>query len=478
MNRDGVFGKSDPHLQLWETRGFGGSKVRMIGKTEVVKNNQNPVWSTSMEYMFIFEAQQFLKVIIVDSDDGQSDDNLGEADLELVNIITKGAAGLDLDLKFKGANKGRVKISFQKTAAESSLFTIAPLIAELNGGCCSNNDVFIKIFRPLDAYITSTVATQIPSNGWSMIHETEHYINQKSPKFSPFDITGARLCKNNNSSILKFELFDFRNDGFHVSLGAGYASVQDLLNGKGSVQTNGGKVSFTQFSSIKILSIIELIQQGMQMSLYVAIDFTGSNGVATSPSSLHYMNPNLSLNGYENAITSVGNILQEYDSKKIFPVFGFGATAPKMGINDVSHCFPLSGNMQNPSVMGVSGILGAYRQCLPSLTFSGPTNFTPIITECIKSVRFATQQGVFAYSTLLILTDGAITDLDDTIEAIIDASSLPLSIIIIGVGSADFSSMDALDSDGRLLKSRRNATKVAVRDIVQFVAMKDFQGNH
>lgn len=73
--------------------------------------------------------------------------------------------------------------------------------------------------------------------------------------------------------------------------------------------TGGGKITFSNFSSMKIYSIIELIGLGMQMSLYVAIDFTGSNGIPTSSSSLHYMNPNGSYNGYENAIMSVGSIL-------------------------------------------------------------------------------------------------------------------------------------------------------------------------
>jgi hypothetical protein len=37
---------------------------------------------------------------------------------------------------------------------------------------------------------------------------------------------------------------------------------------------------------------------------------------------------------------------------------------------------------------------------------------------------------------LLIVTDGAITDTADTMDAIVVASELPLSIIIVGVGFA------------------------------------------
>ena len=49
----------------------------------------------------------------------------------------------------------------------------------------------------------------------------------------------------------------------------------------------------------------------------------------------------------------------------------------------------------------------------------------------------------------------------------IQASSDPMSIIIIGVGEADFSQMHQLDSDNALLTHNR---KTATRDIVQFVS--------
>jgi hypothetical protein len=39
-------------------------------------------------------------------------------------------------------------------------------------------------------------------------------------------------------------------------------------------------------------------------------------------------------------------------------------------------------------------------------------------------------------------------DMSQTKSAIVDLSRLPCSIIIVGVGNADFSSMNALDGDG------------------------------
>ena len=48
---------------------------------------------------------------------------------------------------------------------------------------------------------------------------------------------------------------------------------------------------------------------------------------------------------------------------------------------------------------------------------------------------------------LLLLTDGVLSDMSSTIDAIVRASNYPLSIIIVGVGGADFTDMNTLDCD-------------------------------
>ena len=73
---------------------------------------------------------------------------------------------------------------------------------------------------------------------------------------------------------------------------------------------------------------------------------------------------------------------------------------------------------------------------------------------------------------LLILTDGVISDIQETVKAIVHASNLPMSIIIVGVGVADFKAMDILDGDGGLLRDANGRS--ARRDIVQFVPFRDF----
>ena len=71
------------------------------------------------------------------------------------------------------------------------------------------------------------------------------------------------------------------------------------------------------------------------------------------------------------------------------------------------------------------------------MSLYGPTNFRPVINHVAQFAK-AYQNGQ-QYFVLLILTDGIITDFEETKAAIVSASELPMSIIIIGVGDEDFS---------------------------------------
>ena len=108
---------------------------------------------------------------------------------------------------------------------------------------------------------------------------------------------------------------------------------------------------------------IDYLRGGWQISFVVAIDYTASNGDSSSSSSLHYRGSGE--NQYEKAIKKVGNIIEPYDLDKSFPVFGFGGIPKHMGEKNVSHCFPLNGNMACPEVAGgIQEVLKVYENTL------------------------------------------------------------------------------------------------------------------
>jgi hypothetical protein len=217
-------------------------------------------------------------------------------------------------------------------------------------------------------------------------------------------------------------------------------------------------------------SMTDYLMGGCEISLIAAIDFTVSNGDPSTPNSLHHIRDG-AFNPYQQAIHSIGRIVEPYDSDKMFPVFGFGAKVrtPQGDWSAVEHCFPVYGG--GVEVQGVDGILHAYSDAVLNVALSGPTLFTPLIEASARIAEVANcTQEKQKYFVLLILTDGVINDMDSTINTIISASALPLSIIIVGVGPEDFRAMRELDADGKRLSQ---GGKVAARDIVQFVGFND-----
>jgi hypothetical protein len=211
----------------------------------------------------------------------------------------------------------------------------------------------------------------------------------------------------------------------------------------------------------------------MQINLDIAIDYTASNN--ENPIPLHHLDGRTQ-NDYEKAIESCGSIIAFYDYDQLFPVYGFGGI-PKAPVNPngmVSHCFNI--NFQSdPNIKGINNILEAYRQSLNYVQLAAPTYFTPVIDKVISEIKYdlENRQEENHYYVLLILTDGCINDMSQTCDKIVEASYLPLSIIIVGIGNADFSLMDILDGDKYPLKNSRG--ELRKRDIVQFVKFEDFK---
>jgi hypothetical protein len=80
---------------------------------------------------------------------------------------------------------------------------------------------------------------------------------------------------------------------------------------------------------------------------------------------------------------------------------------------------------------------------------SGPTVFTEVLqtaaAKAMSSQEAAKAQGKQAYTVLLILTDGSVSDPAATAEILKQIRNAPLSVVIVGVGTADFGAMQFLD---------------------------------
>jgi Copine/C2 domain len=230
---------------------------------------------------------------------------------------------------------------------------------------------------------------------------------------------------------------------------AGGAAVFAASAPPGSVRpmTTPGSVDF-----------VDYVSGGCQLNVTIGIDFTGSNGDPRIPGTLHYHNRNdpSFRNDYEKAIAAIVSILAKFDSDQMFPVYGYGA---KYG-GEVRHCFQCG---PTEEVHGVQGVLDAYRSVFSSgLIMSGPTDITELLQTAAARAQSAQEEaasrGQQAYTILLVLTDGAVSDIQKTANVLSQISNTPMSVVIVGVGNADFAGMRFLDD-----------ASMGQKDITQFV---------
>eukprot|EP01118_Nematostelium_gracile_P014353 TRINITY_DN556_c0_g1_i2.p1 TRINITY_DN556_c0_g1~~TRINITY_DN556_c0_g1_i2.p1 ORF type:complete len:528 (+),score=164.45 TRINITY_DN556_c0_g1_i2:60-1643(+) len=443
---------------------------KRIGTTELLKNDPNPKFATPIPIQYFFEEIQRLKFYVLDIDSFdqieatlKGNDQIGEVECTLGEIV--GGRGSSKTFVIKNAlHTSRVNGSLTVKAAE--IADNATVVSfKLSASNLDKKDFLGKS----DPYL---IIHRGDVNGsFTPIHKTEMIKQNLNPVWKEFTIPSGRLCSDPNQPI-KIECFDWDKDGGDDLIGEFTTTLNELKAKKsfeliepkirakkGKKYINSGNVVVNEIREYKVPTFLDFVTSGTEISLIVGVDYTASNGDPRQPSSLHYFDPH-GPNAYMQAIRIVGDVVAPYDYDGMIPAYGFGAK-----INGaVNHCFHLNAQ-PDPSVRGVDGLLYAYQNSFQWAQLYGPTNFAPIIRQ-VASVSDAGVPPGRKYTILLMITDGEITDLDDTIEAIRQASARALSIIIVGVGNADFQSMSRLDDDEGKLFSR---------DIVQFVALRDYQ---
>jgi len=476
--------KSDPCCVLYLKEG-SSAQFHEVGRTEVIKNNLNPEWTTKFQVNYKFEERQVLKFDVYDWDEKtrsvQEQDFLGRCECSVGEVVSgtnrKFQRPLSGERSGDGGSGGRgtLCVSAEEMSVCREVLTVSLCARKVDKkDFFSKSDPFLAISRVNE------------DNSYTLVHRTEVVKRSLNPDWRTFTVPLVKLCNGDKQRSLKLECLDWDDDGSHDSIGACYTTVERLVQpaavgasniyplvnekkkAKKKRYKNSGTLVVNSARLTEKATFLDYIQGGTQLNFTVAVDFTASNGSPADPRSLHYRDPSGADNQYVTAIRAVADIVQDYDSDKMFPCLGFGARVPPAG--QVSHEFFLNGHPTDPYCPGVDGVLQAYYNSLNTVQLYGPTCFAPVIRHV---ARFASASADGKnYFVLLIITDGIITDRPDTVAALVEASSLPMSVIIVGVGAESFAEMEYLDADNQRLRDGRGRT--AARDIVQFVALQSF----
>uniref|UniRef100_A0A8C6Q7G7 Copine family member IX n=1 Tax=Nothobranchius furzeri TaxID=105023 RepID=A0A8C6Q7G7_NOTFU len=403
----------------------GTKEWREFGRTEVIDNTRNPDFVRKFVLDFFFEEKQNLRF------------DLGSFASSLCKDFFQ-CQLLQSPPTFEVPNEKIPCLIWQDIAT-----------MQLCANKLDKKDFFGKSDPFLVFYRSNEDGT------FTICHKTEVIKNTLNPVWQSFTIPVRALCNGDYDRTVKVDVYDWDRDGSHDFIGEFTTSYRELSRGQNQFNVyevlnpkkKGKKKKYINSGTVTLLSF------------KVESEYT-------FPTSLHYMSP-YQMNAYAMALKAVGEIIQDYDSDKLFPAYGFGAKLPPDG--KISHAFPLNGDGEHPNCVGIEGVLEAYFQSLRTVQLYGPTNFAPVINKvanCASEITDGSQ-----YFVLLMITDGVISDMVQTKEAVVNAASLPMSVIIVGVGPAEFDAMEELDGDEVRVSSRG---RLAERDIVQFVPFRDY----
>ena len=438
---------SDNERKISKSGGFTESKC---------KNEQNLVnFENFFAIPYYFEKQQLLDFKIYNG----SKNDLFQTSLGSImgsrkqTLIKKLNDGSDIEIKGKEIKKSNKLFTFDLTI-KGSLSGMGISYTIINEGTIKN-PLSIKI------YDSETLSTKGNSITFCRCSIPIMFLNS----------TGN--AEENNILI---EMKDVKHK---KELGKYKGPIANLLNKTNSIEMalNYNNKAIIECQLIQKPSFISYLRTGMNINLTIGIDFTYSNGDYTEVNSLHYLKSGM--NDYEKAIRSCGDILAYYDDDQLFPVFGFGFSFKDFKNESKDNKYgpfnyPINENIEDPNINLIDNVLKEYRKFIQKINLSGPTNFAPMIKDLNNEIKINLKNGlIMNYHILLILTDGQISDMPETIDALVEASFLPVSVIIIGIGCGNFDNMDVLDADENPLYDRNG--RKADRDLVQFVPFYDYK---
>ncbi|CAD5220261.1 unnamed protein product [Bursaphelenchus xylophilus] len=445
-----------------------------IGRTEMLTNTLDPEWATKILLTYYFEEQQRLQFEIFDKQ-GAHKKRMGVASMLLHEVVGSRYNRKTKTLYEEGKAHGTITVTAEELSEgrqESVYFVVSASDLDRKDflGKC---DPFLKVFRYNE------------DRTLQLAYRTRYHEQTLNPKWKPFEVHINQLCYGDKDREFLIECYDWDNDGNHDLVGSCTTTVNRLLNkidktlplinekkaAKSKRYTDSGKLHFHKVYCWMDFTFLDFITGGTELDFSVAVDFTKSNLPMNEETSLHHYDKNRA-NQYEIAIAAVADICQHYNSSKIFKAYGFGAKIPPD--TRVHYNFPLNLETNDCRCAGVDGLLNAYLIAQRRVELSGPTDFAPTIRFAARHAAALPEDGS-KYSVLLIITDGVITDIEASKEEIVKASTLPLSIIVVGVGYDSFDEMKILDSDNHMLSANG---KYAKRDIVQFVQLRKFLPPH
>ena len=406
-------------IELYEYKNSRKKEKKKIAQTEskAPSIEKNITFEEDIIIPFHFSQNQPLEFIIKDSiDDSVISVTLGQ-------II------------------GSLRQTYRETLESGMIFEVTAILNdELNKECVFNVEISGALVGMKLGYSITSLGNQYdPVN--NLVYESEILENNKLVKFNESVIPLNQLAADNNldDNIIEIEFKDVLHSN---ELGKYKNSINQLFVKDIDFDLTGNKKAKIVCRKKNFHSLLDYLERDLHLATTIFIDFSESGGA-----NCHHVVKNESI--FEYLMRSFLDVLEPYNEDQFFHIYGYGfkLKEPKKKEYD-PYMFPLSQKSDYPSV-SIKEISKLYNEFLKAINFDkAKTNIDVII----KKFNGAIKEDIENYDTrdyniLLIFANNDITDEKEFVKNIIFTSTLPISIIVVGLGKGPYTKIENIEQN-------------------------------
>lgn len=501
-----------------------------LGRTEVVKESRNPKFTTSFRLEYKFQEEQHYVVRVYNEDlqystDLREHDFIGGCYFTLGELMGAGgcslARGLSqksfliligreiietrevLEFRFSGQDLGLLE---RKNQQRKNMQKIAKEMAKEVLDTVQKVNI-ANVLDKFDLYFRFEKLNK-EDQTWKTVWKSEVIKDTQNPTWDGARIPLQLICDDDPETTVRITIWGYHRFSPDIMVGFVETTVNDVVQKSlrgipvysvmmerkrllgGIKLKKAGVLKVLKANILQIPSMLQYISGGCRMDLMFAIDCTKINEDWRNENSQHFHSSTW-LNDYQvrfnfvtfvtylvpstkAAIHKIATVYGAFEGEKDYAMWGYGA---KINGQQTHAPFLMGENLKNADAL-IEAYDRQFSDDNPEFDL-GETGYLKPVIQAAAFRAIQSNQKAQCYSTLVILSTGEVSDVTETIDMICAAAEdAPLSIIIIGVGSADMQIMDLLTGQGEESGKLRHSNGVPItREVVNFVTFQECNGN-
>lgn len=355
--------------------------------------------------------------------------------------------------KTLGEIVGSLRQTYRENLQNGMIFEVKAILNdELNKKCVFNIEVSGSLVGMKIGYSIKSLGNQYePIN--KLVYESEIKDNNNNLiKFNESEIPVSELAADENlvDNIIEIEFKDVLHSN---ELGKFKSSINELFLKTIDFDLGGNKKAKIICRRKNFHSLLDYLERDLHLATTLFIDFSESGETNT-----HHIEKNETI--FEKLMKSFLEILEPYNEDAFFHIFGYGFKLKEPLKNKYDpDMFPINKKVDYPSISS-QDIKKFYYEFLNSINFNkAKTNLHLIIKKFNDGIKKDIDEyDIREYNILLLFANNDITEEKEFINNIIFSSSLPISIVIVGLGKGPFTKLEKIEEN--------------------FLNLKNYEGNH